>query len=251
MSHFTEFNKQASQYAQFRPNYPKELFQYLATITPAHNLAFDAGTGSGQCAVDLAHIFDHVVASDMSAEQISQATPRDNISYFVAPAHESNQPSQSVDLITVATAIHWFNFEAFYLEAKRILKPEGIIAAWAYGWHQCEDPEISKIFFHIGQQILMPFWSPQPKLIWDGYRSIPFPFQELKPPSFSMTVDWTLAELIGYISTWSASQKFLDEKGHHPVQSCFEDLLRLWGDPERKLRFQSPLHMRIGKVSQK
>lgn len=249
MKNFTEFNKQADQYAKFRPRYPQALFEHLASLTADHDLAFDVGTGNGQCAVDLSIFFKRVVASDLSQEQISHAIPRDNVEYFVAPAHLSKLPDRSTDLVTVATAIHWFDFDAFYAEVQRILKPDGVLAAWAYGWHQCEDEEISKIFLRIGQDVLGPFWSPQPKLIWDGYRRLPFPFAELPAPKFSVTDEWNLAEFIGYLSTWSASQKYIEQTGRHPAQDFSDELHRRWKDPERKLRFTSPLHIRIGRHS--
>jgi len=247
MANFTEFNKQAGQYALFRPSYPPELYHYLRGLCLVGEAAYDVGTGNGQCAVDLAKHFQKVYASDLSEEQIANALPHERVQYFVAPAHKSPLAAGSVDLVTVATAVHWFDFDLFYAEVKRLLKSEGLLAIWAYGWHECENPEITKIFNEIGQGLLAPFWSDPPKLIWQGYKTIPFPFQEIPSPSFKMTVEWTLAQLVGYLSTWSASQKFTDRYGYHPVRDSYEDLLKIWGDPEKKLKFTSPLHLRVGK----
>lgn len=247
MKNFTEFNKQADQYARFRPNYPKELYQYLKQLCPHTKTALDVGTGNGQCAIDLADHFDKVFASDLSAEQIANAIPNKKIKYFVAPASESKLEAESVDLVTVATAIHWFKFDEFYSEVNRVLNKDGIIAVWAYGWHECENSEITYIFEEIGQKLLLPFWSDPPKLIWSGYKTIPFPFIELETPRFEIQTDWNLAQFIGYVSTWSASQKFIDQFGHHPAQSHFEGLVKAWGDTERTLKFKSPLYLRVGR----
>lgn len=247
MANLNEFSKQAAQYAQFRPSYPDELFQYLATVSPSRELAFDVGTGNGQCAISLSSLFKQVVASDLSAEQILYATPRNNIRYFSAPAEKSGLADQSVDLITVATALHWFNLEAFYQEVRRILKPGGVISAWAYDWHICEKLRISEILIEVGQRTLRSYWSEPPKLIWSGYRTIDFPFAEMSPPPFELKVDWNLYEFIGYIGTWSAAQKFIDDQGHHPIKDYFEELLAIWQMPEKKLHFKSKLHLRVGR----
>lgn len=249
MANLSEFSKQAAQYAQFRPSYPDELFKYLATISPSCQLAFDVGTGNGQCAVNLSSLFEQVVASDLSSEQIAHAVPRNNIRYFVAPAEKSGLADQSVDLITVATALHWFNRDAFYQEVHRILKPDGLIAAWAYDWHTCEETRISEILIEIGKGTLKTYWSAPPQLIWSGYRTIEFPFTEISAPTFELKVDWNLYEFIGYIGTWSASQKFIDDKGYHPVKEYFDELLALWKTAEKKLHFKSKLHLRIGRRS--
>lgn len=247
MKNFTEFNKQASQYAQFRPSYPKELYHYLKELCPHTTTAFDVGTGNGQCAIDLADHFEKVLASDFSEEQIANAIPNKKVKYFVAPAHDSGIENESVDLVTVATAIHWFDLDKFYPEVNRVLHKNGVIAVWAYGWHECENSKITQIFEEIGKNLLLPYWSDPPKLIWSGYRTIPFPFQELNTPHFEVQTDWNLAQFIGYLSTWSASQKFTDKHGHHPAQNYFESLVNAWGDTEHTLKFRSPLYIRVGR----
>lgn len=249
MSNFTEFNKQASQYARYRPSYPKELYAYLKGLCLQTKVAFDVGTGSGQCALALTHDFEKVFASDLSVEQIAHAIPHEKIAYFVARAHESGLPNESVDLITVATAIHWFDINPFYQEVMRILRPGGILAVWAYGWHECENAQVTQVFEEIGKGTLSEYWSEQPKLIWDGYKSIPFPFEELQTPHFDIVTDWNLTQMLGYISTWSATQKFIQQQGHHPADQYFDTLLKAWGDAEKTLHFRSPLHLRVGRKS--
>lgn len=249
MKNFTEFNTQAEQYARFRPNYPEELFVYLKGLCDQTKVAYDVGTGSGQCAIGLAQYFEKVFASDFSEEQIAKALSQEKITYFVAPAHESGLLPNSVDIVTLATSIHWFDLALFYPEVKRVLKPSGIIAAWAYGFHECENPQITEIINEIGKGLLLPYWSEPPKLIWNAYQTLPFPFDELEPPPFEVLSRWNQAQLLGYLSTWSASQKFEAKHGHHPAQQFMDRLVKAWGDPAETLRFRSPLHLRVGRLN--
>ena len=83
------FSGHAVEYAKFRPHYPDELFEHLASISPRHEVAWDCATGNGQAAVGLARHFDGVTATDASAQQIESAEPNDLISYRVAPAEAS------------------------------------------------------------------------------------------------------------------------------------------------------------------
>src|SRR5436309_13441105 len=127
------FSEVANRYADFRPHYPATLFDYLATPVPRSSLVWDCACGSSQATLDLATRFDRVVATDASREQIASATPHPNVEYRVAPADESGLPDASVGLLTVAQALHWFDLERFYAEAKRVLQPGGVLAVWAYG----------------------------------------------------------------------------------------------------------------------
>jgi hypothetical protein len=63
------FSKQAEDYAKFRPRYPHELFEYLGTLAPSRQLAWDCGTGNEQAAIALAAVFDHGIATDASEKQ--------------------------------------------------------------------------------------------------------------------------------------------------------------------------------------
>src|SRR5690349_19954755 len=126
------FSKHSEQYAQYRPHYPDEIYADLASIAPEQSRAWDCGTGNGQAATGLAKYFDTVHATDASAEQVSRAYPDDKVDYRVEPAEHVTVDSSSTDLITVAVAMHWFDFDEFYREVKRVLKPDRILAASSY-----------------------------------------------------------------------------------------------------------------------
>src|SRR6266498_1141048 len=87
------FSKQAADYANFRPRYPRELFEYLGSVAPSRALAWDCATGNGQAAVELAEVFDRVIATDASEKQIANAEPHDRVEYRIASAKKaaSNQ----------------------------------------------------------------------------------------------------------------------------------------------------------------
>ena len=124
------FSALAAAYGQFRPDYPAALFDHLAGLLPAHDLAWDGATGNGQAALPLAARLRHVVASDASAAQLAEAATLSNISLCVASAEQVPLASASVDLVTVAQALHWFRLPAFFSEVRRVPRPTGVLAVW-------------------------------------------------------------------------------------------------------------------------
>jgi ubiquinone/menaquinone biosynthesis C-methylase UbiE len=147
------FSKQAADYAKFRPRYPKELFRRLASIAPDTQLAWDCATGTGQAAIELAEFFDRVIATDASEKQIANAERHPRVEYRAATAEESGLDAASVDLVTVAQALHWFDLDRFYAEVRRVLKPQGLLAATAYKLAKIS-PEIDLIVNHYYSDIV-------------------------------------------------------------------------------------------------
>ena len=240
------FSGHAQAYAQFRPQYGRELFAWLAELSPMHTLAWDCATGNGQAAVALADFFAYVIATDASETQIGHAVPNDRIEYRVAPAEKSGLAALSCDLITVAQALHWFDVEEFYSEAARVLKPTGVLAIWSYNLLEIE-PAIDTVVNEFYYVTVGPYWPPERAFVEDGYRDLPFPFAEIHPPAFSMTAAWSLNNLLGYLRTWSASQRFQREKGHDPVALIEAKLRDFWADPEGTRTVRWPLTLRVGR----
>jgi len=238
------FSKQAADYAKFRPGYPQELFAYLGRIAPSRELAWDCGTGNGQAAVPLASVFDHVIATDASEEQISKAKPHERVDYRVAPAENSAIKSGTIDLIMVAQALHWFDLDRFYTEARRVLKPNGILAASAYNLLQIE-PAIDEVVNRYYSEVVGPFWPPERELV-EHFADLPFPFHELDPPKFEMTAQWNLNHLVGYLETWSATQRFMAARGGDPLEQITDELRSVWGDPEEARKVVWPLILHVG-----
>src|SRR5438045_5614495 len=239
------FSGHAVAYAEFRPHYPSELFEYLASISPRHKLAWDCATGNGQAAVGLARHFDSVIANDASAQKIASAQPNDRISYRVAPAESSGIDSASADLILVGQALHRFDIERFFKEAKRVLKENGVLAISSYNVLQI-DPEIDAIIWEFYRETTGPFWPPERELVETDFKDIKFPFAELSPLRFEMRARWNLHHLAGYLRTWSATQNFIAARGFDPVDSLVEELRALWKNPKQVREIKWPLLLRVG-----
>lgn len=239
------FSKQAADYAIFRPGYPRSLFDYLGSIAPSRQLAWDCGTGNGQAAVGLASLFDCVIATDASNKQISNAQSSERIQYRVAPAESSGIDSETVDLIMVAQALHWFDLDSFYTEAQRVLKPDGVLAGSAYNLLHIE-PAIDEVVNRYYYDVVGHFWPPERELV-ERFADLPFPFPEINPPKFEMTAEWNLDHLLGYLGTWSSTQRFIAAKGTDPLDQVIDDLRNIWGNAHQVRNVTWPLCVRVGR----
>jgi SAM-dependent methyltransferase len=241
------FSKQAAGYAKFRPRYPQELFDYLGSIAPSRQLAWDCGTGNGQAAVGLASVFDHVIAIDGSEKQIANAQSHGRVEYRVAPAENSGIGSETIDLIMVAQALHWFDLDRFYAEARRVLKTDGVLAASAYNLLHIE-PAVDAIVNRYYHEVVGPFWPPERELV-EQFANISFPFDEIDAPQFEMTVRWNLDHLLGYLRTWSSTQRFIEAKGSNPLEQIMDELRSAWGKREQTRSVTWPLIVRVARKS--
>lgn len=241
------FSNVSSQYASFRPNYPRQLFDWLGSITPSRELAWDCGAGTGQASVKLADVFDRVIATDASRAQLEAATAHAKVEYRVAPAEESGLESSSADLVTVAQALHWFDLPRFYAEVRRVLKPRGVIAVWTYNLMVIDDGPIDVMIRDYYWNIAGPYWPAERRHVENGYVEFPFPFEVISPPRFDMTDVWTFDHVLGYIGTWSATVKLMDKEGSAKVEALAGRLRELWGDAEKR-EITWELRLRVGRV---
>ena len=241
------FSAQAKEYALHRPVYPQKMFDYLASLAPSKELAWDCGTGNGQAALALAENFQHVIATDASAAQIESAFPHEKIEYRVEPSENTTIASNSIDLITVGTAVHWFDFEAFYQEVRRVSKQNGILAVWTYHFPVIE-PEIDRWLEHFYWDTLSGFWPERIHYLEERYKTLPFPFEEIKPPEFEMQAIWELDNMAGFLASWSAVRNLVEAQGESAFDKPIKELERIWKKGTRKRKFRWPLHFRIGRV---
>ncbi len=241
------FGPVADGYAAFRPSYPASLFDALAALAPSHTLAWDCGCGTGQAAVALAERFTAVCATDASASQIAHATLHPRITYGVAPAHESGLPDHSVDLITVAQALHWFEVDAFHADVRRVLVPNGIVAEWSYGLLRA--PELPSITLAVQtlDDFLGAWWPPERRHIDNAYADLAFPFEASNIGTHTMSANWTGAQLLGYLGTWSAVTRYRAAHDDDPLHAVRVVVAEEWPQDFTR-RMEWPLCIRVGRV---
>ena len=241
------FSTQSDRYAQFRPGYPLEIFLFLKKHVAGRNRAWDCGTGNGQVASQLADFFKEVYATDISVPQLMQAVDKPNIHYTKQRAEKTNFPDSCFDLITVAQAIHWFDFDAFYREVCRTLKLNGLLAVMGYGLFESNEAT-DKVIHHLYKDLVGPHWDEERKYLEERYETIPFPFEELESPHFKNTSQWSLERLVGYLKTWSAVKRYEEVNKENPVDKIYPDLKKSFGE---KGRVTFPILFRIGKNEKK
>ncbi|CAN5706015.1 class I SAM-dependent methyltransferase [soil metagenome] len=240
------FSKQSDLYVQYRPTYPPELFANIFQFVKQKNIAWDCGTGNGQVAKVLAQYFTTVYATDISIDQIKNAANADKIIYTIESAEQTSFADNSFDLITVAQAIHWFDFNKFYSEVKRTAKPGGILAVIGYGLIQTSG-KLTDAILYFYRNIVGPYWDKERKYIDENYQTIPFPFAELEPVQLNNFFEWNFDELIGYLNTWSAVQHYIKANNKNPVDLYQNELKDAWGDKQIEI-FSFPILLGIGKI---
>ncbi|HEY9489849.1 MAG TPA: class I SAM-dependent methyltransferase [Chryseosolibacter sp.] len=241
------FSKQSAAYAAFRPTYPEELYRFIFKHLKDTSCAWDCATGNGQVARYLAKHFHKVYATDISRQQLNNAFRAHNILYSLSAAEKTIFERSQFDLITVGQALHWFDLDAFYKEVQRTGKPGGLLAAWGYDLPTIE-PVIDALLLDFYHNKMGPYWDHARKLVENQYRNIPFPFKEILCPDLYIKINWTADQFTGYLSSWSATQKFILANGDDPLDSFRKKLLAVWKPEEVKIA-TFPVFMRLGRIS--
>ncbi|MBW7914929.1 MAG: class I SAM-dependent methyltransferase [Taibaiella sp.] len=240
------FSAQANEYAQFRPGYPQEMFEWLFSYCSGYKAAWDCATGNGQAAVNIAEKFEIIYATDLSISQLEKSLNKENIIYLQGKAEEPDFENDSFDLVTVAQALHWLDHDRFFTEVKRVEKNRALFAAWGYGLLTTY-PEIDELIHTFYKDIIGPYWDKERQHIDNHYSDIRFPFEELPCPVFAMHYNWTVEHMMGYLNSWSAVQHYINTNGSNPVDIIKDDLIKTWGDGERPVTF--PIFMRAGIIT--
>lgn len=241
------FSGLAPAYASCRPGYPPELFTYLGGLLGRHELAWDCAAGTGQATLPLTRFFRRVWATDVSAAMLDNAPRHPGIEYRAAPAESSGLDAATVDLVTVAQALHWLDLDPFYAEVERVLMPGGVLAVWTYGNQHLQHEALDEVLQHFYFKVVGDYWLAERRHVESGYRTLPFPFAELEAPAFEMQEQWSLPQLLGYIGTWSASQRYREALGKDPVERLARELTSLWGKPASVRQVRWPLSLRVGR----
>lgn len=246
MSFLDYFSGHSDLYRSARPTYPDELFAWVALQAPGRERVWDCATGNGQAAAGLAPYFETVLATDASARQLANAVQVSNVTYSLQPAEKTEFPDNYFDAVCVAQALHWFDHDRFYPEVHRVLRPGGIFAAWVYS-EVVVDPVLDPILQEQIITVIAPYWSPQNVHSHNGYRDLPFPFEPVEVPRFTITVDWNLPQLMAFIETWSATQKLISEQGTGFLEQAVQKIAETWGDPETLRQVEMPIALKLGR----
>ncbi|MEI8611804.1 class I SAM-dependent methyltransferase [Enterovibrio sp. Hal110] len=250
MKTHTLFSDKSDLYESARPHYPEALFEYLAKVAPSTLLAWDCACGNGQAANSLVHYFEQVEATDVSSEQISNAKLNPKITYSVSASESTSFADSSFDLVCVAQALHWFDFDAYWPEVKRVLKPNGVFAAWGYTWPSV-GLAVDRVFKESILNVIEPYWASQNRLLWEHYENIELPFSRLSTPEIKMQVNWNLDEFLSFVRTFSASRRCVDDIGDSFLQEAREELIKVWGSETTKRLIELDFVLIAGKLETK
>ena len=236
----------AADYARSRPSYPDLLYAWLAAVTPRREMAWDCGCGSGQATAGLSRHFDAVIATDPSAEQLTNAPPIERVIWKQATAEESDLPDASVDAVLIAQALHWFDLDRFWPEVRRVVRPGGVVTAWSYAFQQVGDPALDALLREYTTEIVGEYWPPERHHVDTGYAGLTFPFERLEPPAAAMTARWDVGRQLSYLRSWSATRRAREVLGTDPVAAIEDRIRAAWGEGEREIEW--PLTVLAGVV---
>lgn len=240
------FSQQSDIYKEFRPVYPPQMYTYMLSLCSNKDCAWDCGTGNAQVASVLAQHFTKVEATDISENQLQQAPTLQNVNYSLQRAESTNFPTNNFDLITVAQALHWFDFLPFYAEVKRVLKPGGVLAVWGYSLLQIEE-KIDVLIQDFYKNTIGSYWDIERKHIDAAYETIPFPMEEvIVNNGFYIEEKWSRVQLEGYLNSWSSVQNYkLQHDGQNPVDKLMLEIEKVWQTDESKL-VKFPIFLKTG-----
>jgi SAM-dependent methyltransferase len=243
MTFADHFSKVASQYAAYRPRYPQALVDLLVERCAAHGLAWDAGCGNGQLSVSLARRFERVIATDPARAQIDAAEANPRVEYRCEPAEASSLADGSADLAVAAQAAHWFDWPRYVAEVGRVAKPGALVALLGYGGLSVAG---DRLIDHYYKVTTAAYWPKGREHVDNFYRDLVWPWPEVAAPAMDMVMEWTRDELLGYIGTWSATQRLTAAVGPGPYAELCEAVAREWPDGERR-PVRWPLAIRLAR----
>jgi len=205
VSGISDFHKwSGSGYAKFRPDYSDSVFhEIIKRHHGKRELAIDVGAGTGQASVPLTKYFNKVIAYDPSPGQLEQSVKANNLEYIQSIAEKIPLPDKCVDLLVSAQAVHWFNFDQFFNETKRLLRPGGLLALWCYSLCSVTNNEEADHILKEYYKIVRPYFEEGRKYIDNHYIDIVPPYPNVERISLSMPKEVTRESFVGYLETFS------------------------------------------------
>lgn len=244
MSFPDHFSAVAARYAAYRPRYPNALVDALVEWAP-RGTAWDVGCGNGQLAVALAEHMPRVIATDPSRAQLDAATLHPRIDYRCVPAEESGLADASIALVVAAQAAHWFDWPRFVAEVERVAQPGALVALVSYG-NLVVDGAANDVIRDYHDRVAGPHWPPGRRHVENGYAELVMPWPAIEPPVLAMAASWSRDEVVGYISSWSATARLVEHAGQAPFDELRAALAAAWpGGEARAVRW--PLTIRLAR----
>src|SRR5262245_3981434 len=169
------------------------------------------------------------------------------IEYRVAPAEESGLPPASIDLVTVAAAIHWFDLPRFYEEVRRVIRAGGVLAAWSYHVAYVGPPlgEILRPFY---DDVVGPYFAPGARMVDSGYADLALPGEPLDPPQFDVTVRWNAEQVLAFVRTWSGVQSYKAVVKKDPVVAIETPVRDALGGEDSPAELSWPIDLRAARI---
>ena len=165
------FTGKAHAYANARPSYPDEAIDYIRSLVQYNAVIADIGAGTGKFTVLLARHGHEIFAVEPNAdmrEQLSITLAQfSNVKILNSTAEITTIPDHSVDVITCAQSLGWFDLNAFREECRRIGKSNSIVIALynstpgdnhTPGSHRLSSKQAAVMFFR--NPIVMEFPNP-------------------------------------------------------------------------------------------
>jgi hypothetical protein len=242
------FSKQADAYAKYRPSYPQALIGHILSFVTNRETAWDSATGNGQAALLLSPHFKKIVATDIREKQIKNAVEAPNIFYATGTAEQTNFEDNSFDLITMAQAYHWMRFDEFHKEVTRVGKPGCVIAVWGYGLIVSNDEKLNELIRYFYVDVVGKYWDAERKYVDEKYETVPFEFERLPSPGFSIDVKWDIEDFKGYLNTWSSVQHFIKTNNYNPVDE-FAPKLDALKKGDEEILFSFPVFLLLGRIA--
>lgn len=129
-----KFNKMQNDYSKYRPEYSNEAIEYILSLQNIDNnfTIADIGAGTGKLSLPFVKrglkLYGIEPNSDMYKKCIENMKEYNNFSGILGSAESTSLDDNSINLLVVGQAFHWFNIDEFKRECKRILKDDGYIA---------------------------------------------------------------------------------------------------------------------------
>lgn len=223
---FFETAKHTSLYAKFRFPVSSEIISPIISrlsesLDPPHEVVVDVGCGTGQTVHELSKHFKKYIGVDVSEGQVAQANASpnkpSNAEYHAMPCeHLPFIQDNSVDVISASQSYHWFDHSKFCKEARRILKPGGMLAVYAYLTLEITSEQATaeqNLLIENARKrvydVLDQYFDSAREYVRQQYRTVEFPYEDVTRLTLRDHFKQDLAFFKSFLQTMSPYQTIL------------------------------------------